>query len=87
MFRLCSCFIVTSMSGNGGLGIVSLCELVYLLYIIIPFHVVSLAPIVLKNITRLYVGNFVGKIVINSYKIKINKSMMDIDLLEKPFTL
>ena len=32
MFRLCSCFIVTSMSGNGGLGIVSLCELVFLLY-------------------------------------------------------
>ena len=33
-----------------------------LLFNIVTFYVVSVAPIVLKNITKKYVGNFIGKL-------------------------
>ena len=58
-----------------------------LLSIIVTFYVVSVAPIVLKNITQKYVGNFVGKITINSYKIKINRWIMDVYMLKESFKL
>ena len=54
-----------------------------LLFIIVTFYVVSAHPIVLKNITQKYVSNFVGKITINSYKIKINRWIMDVILLKE----
>ena len=58
-----------------------------LLFIIVTFCVASVALIELKNITQKYVSNFVGKITINSYKIKINRWIMDVILLKESFTL